>query len=157
MCTLLLCFYVEINPFMSPLRRWSPHPSVRTLFELNYFPRAPSPHTISLGVRELTYELGRGGPQFSVLSSVLFLILRVSLPTQIMSLLLFLHAVSLTAPGGIGCLILEFGISNSTWFINRKPGPSSWSLSTIKVIFWTYFTFCGPINQHHQFPSLRHI
>lgn len=83
---------------MSPLRRASPHPTIMTLPELNYFPKVPSPQTISLGVRESTCELWRAqhsSVHSSVLSSVLFLILGVSLPIKIMSLLLFLHAIVL--------------------------------------------------------------
>lgn len=32
----------------------------------------------------------------------------------------------------VSCLILEFGINRSIWFINIKPGLPFWSLSTVK-------------------------
>ena len=34
-----------------------------TSFKFNYLPKAPSPNAIALGIRDLTYELGRGGEQ----------------------------------------------------------------------------------------------
>lgn len=147
-----LCLYmagagVELNCLMTLLIRWSP-PLVMTLSKPSYFPKTPTSNAITFRGTRFIHS--------SMLSSILFLILGVSLPTRLMSPLSHIYAINLTEPKEKSCLSLEFGINSSIWLINPRSGPLPWSLSSIKLVFWTYCTFCSSINHYHQF-SLPHI